>query len=178
MEGGHHDHDHDHEHEEDEHHHEITYDEHIWTSPVGAKELCRAICETLCAADSAHADEYRANLDAYLAQLDQLDRQFRTVVDEAQRCTLVFGDRFPLLYFCKTYDLEYRAIERSMVWKPAMNDRNAVPSDVHRATTIQRGITYLASSNQRIGLVVIPRSISVAFAQPYASDEKSVFQIR
>ena len=111
MEGhGHdHSHEHDHEHEEDEHHHEITYDEHIWTSPVGAKELCRAICETLCAADSAHADEYRANLDAYLAQLDQLDRQFRAVVAEAQRCTLVFGDRFPLLYFCKTYDLEYRA---------------------------------------------------------------------
>ena len=111
MEGhGHdHSHEHDHEHEEDEHHHEITYDEHIWTSPVGAKELCRAICETLCTADSAHADEYRANLDAYLAQLDELDRQFRTVVDEAQRCTLVFGDRFPLLYFCKTYDLEYRA---------------------------------------------------------------------
>lgn len=104
-----HEHAHEHDHEEDEHHHEITYDEHIWTSPVGAKELCRAICETLCAADSAHADEYRANLEAYLAQLDQLDRQFRTVVDEAQRCTLVFGDRFPLLYFCKTYELEYRA---------------------------------------------------------------------
>ena len=107
MEGG--DHGHDHEHEEDEHHHEITYDEHIWTSPVGAKELCRAICETLCAADSAHADEYRANLDAYLAQLDQLDAEFRSVVADAQRCTLVFGDRFPLLYFCKTYGLDYRA---------------------------------------------------------------------
>ena len=109
MEGHGHDHDHGHEHGEDEHHHEITYDEHIWTSPVGAKELCRAICDALCAADSAHATDYRANLEAYLAELDKLDAAFCEVAANAQRCTLVFGDRFPLLYFCKTYGLEYRA---------------------------------------------------------------------
>ena len=107
MEG--HGHHHDHEHEEDEHHHEITYDEHIWTSPVGARELCRAICDALCAADSAHAAEYRTNLDAYLAELDKLDAAFCEVTADARRCTLVFGDRFPLLYFCKTYGLDYRA---------------------------------------------------------------------
>ena len=109
MEGHGHNHNHDHDHEEDEHHHEITYDEHIWTSPVGAAELCRAICEALCAADSAHTDAYRANLEAYLAELDKLDAAFCDVVSQAQRCTLVFGDRFPLLYFCKTYGLDYRA---------------------------------------------------------------------
>lgn len=109
MEGHGHDHEHEHEHEEDGHHHEITYDEHIWTSPVGAKELCRAICDALCQADSTHADEYRANLDAYLAELDALDAAFCEVTANARRCTLVFGDRFPLLYFCKTYNLDYRA---------------------------------------------------------------------
>ena len=109
MEGHGHSHDHDHDHEEDEHHHEITYDEHIWTSPVGAKELCRAICDALCAADSAHAADYRANLEAYLSELDALDAAFCEVAQDARRCTLVFGDRFPLLYFCKTYGLDYRA---------------------------------------------------------------------
>ena len=105
-----HDHDHDHDHdEEDEHHHEITYDEHIWTSPVGAKELCRAICDALCAADPAHAEDYRSNLAAYLTELDNLHAAFSDVAANAQRCTLVFGDRFPLLYFCKTYNLDYRA---------------------------------------------------------------------
>lgn len=104
-----HGHDHAHEHGEDEHHHEITYDEHIWTSPVGAKELCRAICEALCREDPANAPTYRANLDVYLSQLDKLDGAFRAVVADADRCTLVFGDRFPLLYFCKTYGLDYRA---------------------------------------------------------------------
>ena len=104
-----HGHHHEHEEEEDEHHHEITYDEHIWTSPVGAGELCRAICDALCEADSAHAADYRANLETYLAELDKLDAAFCDVTANAKRCTLVFGDRFPLLYFCKTYGLEYRA---------------------------------------------------------------------
>lgn len=93
--------------EEDED--EIEYDEHIWTSPVIAMELCRVIGEALMEADPAHAGDYQARLDEYLAQLEALDQDFRQVVDSAKRTTLVFGDRFPLLYFCRTYGLDYRA---------------------------------------------------------------------
>ena len=93
--------------EEDED--EIEYDEHIWTSPVIAMELCRVIGEALMEADPAHAGDYQARLDEYLAQLEALDQDFRQVVDGAKRTTLVFGDRFPLLYFCRTYGLDYRA---------------------------------------------------------------------
>jgi len=88
---------------------EIEYDEHIWTSPVNAAILCRAICEALQKADPAHSDGYQARLDAYLAQLSALDTAFRQVVAQGHRDLLVFGDRFPLLYFCKTYGLSYRA---------------------------------------------------------------------
>ena len=93
--------------EEDED--EIEYDEHIWTSPVIAMELCRVIGEALMEADPAHAGDYQARLDEYLAQLEALDQDFRQVVDGSKRTTLVFGDRFPLLYFCRTYGLDYRA---------------------------------------------------------------------
>ena len=66
MQGGH-DHAHDehgehdgHEahdgHLHDGHEEEIEYDEHIWTSPVNAMALCRAICDTLCEADPDNAD--------------------------------------------------------------------------------------------------------------------------
>ena len=96
-------------HDHDGHEHEVAYDEHIWTSPVGAQILCRAICDALCAADPAHADAYRANLTAYLQDLQVLDDAFRQVVSQARRHTLIFGDRFPLLYFCDTYGLDYRA---------------------------------------------------------------------
>lgn len=88
---------------------EIEYDEHIWTSPVIAMELCRVIAGALMEADPDHARSYAARLDDYLAELTELDGAFRQVVDGARRHTLVFGDRFPLLYFCRTYGLDYRA---------------------------------------------------------------------
>lgn len=109
---GHDDHDHadhDHEHEDDHDSDDIEYDEHIWTSPVQAMKLCRAICDALCAADPAHAAVYRSNLENYLGQLAELDAAFRQVCSEKKRSLLVFGDRFPLLYFCREYGLDYRA---------------------------------------------------------------------
>ena len=105
-----HDHaDHDHEHDDDHDSDDIEYDEHIWTSPVQAMKLCRAICDALCAADPAHAAVYRSNLENYLGQLAELDVPFRQVCSEKKRSLLVFGDRFPLLYFCREYGLDYRA---------------------------------------------------------------------
>ena len=109
---GHDDHDHadhDHEHDDDHDSDDIEYDEHIWTSPVQAMKLCRAICDALCAADPAHAAVYRSNLENYLGQLAELDVAFRQVCSEKKRSLLVFGDRFPLLYFCREYGLDYRA---------------------------------------------------------------------
>ena len=88
---------------------EIEYDEHIWTSPVIAMELCRVITDALAQADPAHAGGYRSRLEAYLSQLQELDDAFRQITAEGSRKVLVFGDRFPLLYFCRTYGLDYRA---------------------------------------------------------------------
>ena len=102
-----HEHDHDHEHDEDSD--EIEYDEHIWTSPENAVILCRAVCEAMCAQDGANADFYRANCKDYCAQLTVLDDEFRALRSEAKRDLLVFADRFPMLYFCESYDLRYRA---------------------------------------------------------------------
>lgn len=88
---------------------DAAYDEHIWTSPVTAMTLCRVIADALCQADPAHAEGYRARLDDYLTELTALDETFRGVVDGGSRKLLVFGDRFPLLYFCREYGLDYRA---------------------------------------------------------------------
>ena len=114
MQGGH-DHDDHGDHDEhdghlhDGHEEEIEYDEHIWTSPVNAMALCRALCDTLCQADPDNADGYRARLEAYLVQLQALDGTFREIVEDGTRRLVVFGDRFPLLYFCREYGLDYRA---------------------------------------------------------------------
>lgn len=98
-------HDHDHGAEDED----AAYDEHIWTSPVTAMSLCRAIADALCRADPAHAEDFRARLEDYLTELEALDGTFREIVAEGSRNLLVFGDRFPLLYFCREYGLDYRA---------------------------------------------------------------------
>ncbi|MDR2693554.1 MAG: metal ABC transporter substrate-binding protein [Chitinispirillales bacterium] len=85
------------------------YDEHVWTSPRNAKLITRKISETLREVDSANADAYRKNTEAYLSQLDELDAKFKGVVDGAARKTIVFGDRFPFRYFADAYGLKYFA---------------------------------------------------------------------
>lgn len=103
-------HDHDHDHEEDEHDSdEIEYDEHIWTSPKNAVVLCRAVCDAICKADPANEDFYRTNCDDYCAQLEDLDARFAALCESAPRRLLIFADRFPMLYFCREYGLDYRA---------------------------------------------------------------------
>lgn len=112
--GSHDDHDdhddHDHDHEEDEHDSdEVEYDEHIWTSPKNAVVLCRAVCDAICWADAENAAFYRANCENYCAQLEDLDARFAALCESAPRRLLIFADRFPMLYFCREFGLDYRA---------------------------------------------------------------------
>lgn len=96
--------------EEDEHEHdEIEYDEHVWLSLRNAETITRALLNALCEADPAHADTYRANADAYLAQLAELDAQYSDMVRHAARTTILFADRFPFRYLADDYGLTYYA---------------------------------------------------------------------
>ena len=97
------------EHEHEHEHEEMAYDEHVWTSPINSMKIVQAITDALCAADPDNKSTYETNELHYLAQLETLDIKFHEVIDSAARDTLVFGDRFPLLYFAEEYGLEYRA---------------------------------------------------------------------
>ena len=88
-------------------HEDISYDEHIWTSPVNMRAMLSSVEEALCAADPDGASTYRANAEAYDAQLVQLDQTFRDLVSGAARTELIFADRFPFLYFAREYALSY-----------------------------------------------------------------------
>lgn len=103
-------HEHSHAHSENDHdEHEKEYDEHVWTSPMNAISIVNEILEALCEIDSENSDYYCANANAYIAELVALDREFRDVVLSSKRNLVVFGDRFPLLYFVKEYGLDYYA---------------------------------------------------------------------
>ena len=84
-------------------------DEHVWTSPVKAAEITEAIAEKMAEIDPDNAVSYRANARDYIAQILELDAQFREIVENAERRTIVFGDRFPIRYFAEEYGLDYFA---------------------------------------------------------------------
>ena len=107
-----HDHDQDHDHDEDEHdedEHEADYDEHVWLSLHNAKLFSAVIADALAALDVEHAQAYRANLAAYVAQLDALDATYQRAVSAASVRTLLFGDRFPFRYLVDDYGIAYYA---------------------------------------------------------------------
>lgn len=102
--------DHDHSlYDEDESRYEIEYDEHIWTSPVNAMKITEIIADTLKQADPLHAETYEAEKTAYLADLEELDGEFRAVCGDAIHDIIIMGDKFPLRYFADEYGLRYRA---------------------------------------------------------------------
>lgn len=81
-------------------------DEHVWTSPLNAIKISEEICNALCKLDTNNAEEYKMNFAAYKAQLMALDREFRQVIKNSGKHTLVFADRFPMRYFALEYGLD------------------------------------------------------------------------
>lgn len=81
-------------------------DEHVWTSPLNAIKISEEICNALCKLDNEHSKAYKTNFTAYKAQLMALDREFRQVIKNSGKHTLVFADRFPMRYFALEYGLD------------------------------------------------------------------------
>ncbi len=80
-------------------------DEHVWLSPENAKSITSAIADALAKIDSANAEHYQNNADAYCGEIERLSNETAAVVAAAPKKTLVVADRFPLKYFCEFYSL-------------------------------------------------------------------------
>ena len=85
------------------------WDEHVWTAPINAIAIVKAMTAELISIDPANAKTYQANSDAYVAQLEALDQSFWDVVNASTRKTVVFADRFPVRYFVEEFGLSYYA---------------------------------------------------------------------
>ena len=97
---------HDHS-EHEEHSHEAEYDEHVWTSPLNAIEIVKAISAELQKADSSNAVLYVENTEEFISELERLDSEIEDMINNSAKKTIVIGDRFPLMYFTERYSLSY-----------------------------------------------------------------------
>ena len=95
--------------EEEEESATIGGDEHIWLSLKNAKLLVTAIEEEIVQLDPKNRNLYDNNLESYVNQLDELDKEYEEAVANATYKTVLFGDRFPFLYLMEDYGLSYYA---------------------------------------------------------------------
>lgn len=81
-------------------------DPHVWTDPVNVALWTLMIRDMLSASDPAHADEYAANADAYLAELAVLHAGVAALIDQipADR-RFVITNHLALNYFAARYGL-------------------------------------------------------------------------
>lgn len=85
-------------------------DPHIWLDPGRVKIQARTIAEALSRAAPAHAEEFRANLEAFLGELEHLDRSLADKLKPFRGAKMyVFHPAFG--YFCDAYGLEQVAVE-------------------------------------------------------------------
>ena len=85
-------------------------DPHVWVAPATVRIAAGNIARALVAADPAHAEEYRRNLAAFLAEIDALDREIRgALAAGATRRFMVYHPAWG--YFAREYGLEQVAIE-------------------------------------------------------------------
>jgi zinc transport system substrate-binding protein len=94
-ENGHEEHDHDHGH---------GLDPHVWLSPVLAQKQVTAIADAFGQADPVNKEQYRANADAFIGKLKELDQAYRDGLAAVKRKEFVtqhaaFG------YLAKEYGL-------------------------------------------------------------------------
>ncbi len=104
-----------HEHDEEDEGHdkneeeEIEYDEHVWLSLKNAVFFCGYISDKLCEINPENKDFYIANSEAYIDELNTLDKKYDDAVKGSKIKTLLFGDRFPFRYLTDDYGLSYYA---------------------------------------------------------------------
>ncbi len=96
------------DHSEGDHVHAAgTCDPHVWLDPVNVALWTLTIRDTLSALDPTHADVYTANADAYLRELDALDREIHdllTAVPAKNRYVVTNHQSFN--YFAARYEFE------------------------------------------------------------------------
>lgn len=104
-------HDHDEEeHSEEEHdHEENVLDEHVWLSLRNAETFVTEITNTLVSLDSDNTDTLQTNANNYISELEALDEEYQTNLENRTENTLVFGDRFPFRYLVDDYGIDYYA---------------------------------------------------------------------
>ena len=86
-------------------------DPHVWLSPQRVAQQAQTIAQGLIAVDPDHEADYRANLQAFQAELDKLDADIRRVMEKNNTAGKTFIVSHPAWsYFAQDYGLTMLSI--------------------------------------------------------------------
>lgn len=85
------------------------YDEHVWTSLENAICIIQNICKEICLLDNTNSEEYTNNAANYCNEIEIIKQEFTSVFEKCANKKMVFGDRFPFIYFANEFGLDYLA---------------------------------------------------------------------
>lgn len=88
----------------------IDDDPHIWVSPAAVRQAARNICRGLAGIDPGNGAVYNKNLDSFLAEIDSLDREIRSMLKGREGGTFLIYHP-SLGYFADHYGLKQVSIE-------------------------------------------------------------------
>ncbi len=88
---------------------EAAYDEHVWTSIPNAESIIDGIADAVVQLKPELEEKIRQRCADYKAELDEIDGEIMTVVENSTRRTIIVADRFPFRYFTERYGLDYYA---------------------------------------------------------------------
>jgi len=99
-----------HKHHDEEKHDHSGLDPHVWLDPTLVKTQAKNIYEAVLKVDSANSEFYKANYEAFIKELEVLDKEIETILNPyKEKAFMVFHPSWG--YFAKRYNLEQIAIE-------------------------------------------------------------------
>ena len=101
------------EHHEYEAHHEKKeeFDPHVWVDPLNVKIIAKNIYDTLVSLDANNTNFYKQNYEAYLKELDSVDKEIKQILEATPKGTkfMVFHPSWS--YFAERYNLIQLPVE-------------------------------------------------------------------
>lgn len=115
-------------------------DEHVWTSPINAIKIIEDLTKKISELFPKYESIFDKNSKSYIEEIKLIDSEIRDIVNNSSKKTLIFADRFPLLYFTREYNLDYYA---------------AFPGCAHETEASAKTIAFLIEKVKRENIPVI-----------------------
>lgn len=142
-------------------------DIHIWLSPKEAKVQAKTIAQALTAAYPQNRTLYQNNLEKFLKQLDDLDREIKEIMAKGD-AKVILVSHPAYAYFARDYGLEQLSVEFEGK-DPTVQQLTQL---INQAKADHIGKVFIQPQHSKKGAVLIAKQLNatVVVLDPYAED--------